>query len=134
MRQLRQLLRLHHGGLSAREIGRRMGVARSTIQDNLKRATAAGLKWPLADDVTDEALELRLFGRTGAPTGQRRLNVRRAEPDWAALAREMKRPGVTMTILWEEYRETQSGGYCYSRFCDLLRGAARQLRWPLIDN
>ena len=48
MRQLRHLLRLHHDGVSAREIGRRLGVARSTIQDNLKRAAAAGLKWPLA--------------------------------------------------------------------------------------
>ena len=102
MRQLRQLLRLRHEGMSAREIGRRLGVARSTIQDNLKRAAAAGLKWPLADDVTDDALELRLFGRAGASTGQRR----RVEPDWAALARELKRPGVTMMILWEEYRET----------------------------
>ena len=43
MRQLRHLLRLHHDGVSAREIGRRLGVARSTIQDNLKRAAAAGL-------------------------------------------------------------------------------------------
>ena len=60
MRQLRHLLRLHHGGVSAREIGRRLGVARSTVQDNLKRAAAAGLAWPLADDVTDDALELRL--------------------------------------------------------------------------
>ena len=40
MRQLRHLLRLHHDGVSAREIGRRLGVARSTIQDNLKRAAA----------------------------------------------------------------------------------------------
>ena len=63
MRQLRHLLRLHHGGVSAREIERRLGVARSTIQDNLKRAAAAGLAWPLADDVTDEALERQLFGR-----------------------------------------------------------------------
>ena len=31
MRQLRRLLRLHHGGLSVREIGRRLGIARSTI-------------------------------------------------------------------------------------------------------
>ena len=54
MRQLRHLLRLRHDGVSAREIGRRLGVARSTIQDNLKRAAAAGLAWPLADDVTDE--------------------------------------------------------------------------------
>src|SRR5580693_7018551 len=83
MRQLRHLLRLHHGGVSAREIGRRLGVARSTVQDNLKRAAAAGLAWPLADDVTDDALELWLFGRAGNETGQRR----RIEPDWAALAR-----------------------------------------------
>ena len=92
MRQLRHLLRLHHDGVSAREIGRRLGVARSTIQDNLKRAAAAGLAWPLADDVSDEALETRLFGRAGV-SGQRR----RADPHWAALARELKRPGVTMT-------------------------------------
>ena len=123
MRQLRNLLRLHHGGVSAREMGRLLGVARSTIQDNLKRAAAAGLAWPLADDVTDEVLEQRLFGGAGAPTGQRR----RVEPDWAALARELKRPGVTMMILWEEYREINQDAYGYSRFCDLLRGFERRL-------
>ena len=123
MRQLRHLLRLHHDGVSAREIGRRLGVARSTIQDNLKRAAAAGLAWPLADDITDEALETRLFGRAGVTQGQRR----RVEPDWPAMARELKRPGVTMSILWEEYREVHPEGYGYSRFCDLLRGFERRL-------
>jgi DNA-binding MarR family transcriptional regulator len=57
MRQLRHLLRLHHEGVSAREIGRRLGVARSTVQDNLKRVALAGLQWPLPADVTDDALE-----------------------------------------------------------------------------
>lgn len=123
MRQLRYLLRLHHDGVSAREIGRLLGVARSTIQDNLKRAAAAGLEWPLPEEAIDEVLELRLFGRAGIAPGQRR----RVEPDWAALARELKRPGVSMTILWEEYREAHPGGYGYSRFCDLLRGFERRL-------
>ncbi len=123
MRQLRHLLRLHHDGVSAREIGRRLGVARSTIQDNMKRAAAAGLSWPLADDITEEALEARLFGRAGVTQGQRR----RVEPDWPATARELKRPGVTMSILWEEYREVHPEGYGYSRFCDLLREFERRL-------
>src|ERR1700730_17053120 len=100
MRQLRHLLRLHHGGVSAREIGRRLGVARSTVQDNLKRAAAAGLAWPPAGEGTGHAPEPRLCGRAGKETGQRR----RIEPDWAALARELKRPGVTMMILWFERR------------------------------
>jgi IS30 family transposase len=43
MRQLRYMLRLHHDGVSAREIGRTLGVARSTIQDNLRRAQASGI-------------------------------------------------------------------------------------------
>jgi len=74
--------------------------------------------------VTDDALELRLFGRAGNETGQRR----RIEPDWAALARELKRPGVTMMILWEEYREINQESYGYSRFCDLLRRLGGRLQ------
>ncbi len=67
--------------------------------------------------------EPRLYGRAGLAPGQRR----RVEPDWAELARELKRPGVTMTILWEEYREVHPDGCGHSRFCDLLRGFERRL-------
>ena len=42
----RCMLRLHHDGVSAREIGRTLGVARSTIQDNLRRANTIGIAWP----------------------------------------------------------------------------------------
>ncbi|MBM3654482.1 MAG: IS21 family transposase [Alphaproteobacteria bacterium] len=123
MRQLRHMLRLAHEGVSAREMGRRLGVARSTIQDNLKRAAAAGLSWPLPEDLTDDALEQRLFTHAGVKTGARR----RVEPDWAGVARELKRPGVNMMILWEEYRVAHPEGYGYSRFCDLFRGFERRL-------
>ena len=123
MRQIRQMLRLHRDGVSAREIGRTLGVARSTVQDNLKRAAAAGLAWPLTADLTDDVLEQRLFARAGVRSGFRR----RSEPDWAALARELKRPGVNLMVLWEEYREAQPDAYGYSRFCDLFREFERRL-------
>jgi transposase len=117
MRQIRYTLRLASEGISAREIGRMLGVARSTIQDNLKRAQAAGLVWPLPGDLSDAALEARLFARSGAPRGMRR----RAEPAWSELVCELKRPGVNLMVLWEEYRAGHPEGYGYSRFCDLFR-------------
>ena len=123
MRQLRLMLRLHHSGLGVREIGRRLQVARSTIQDNLKRAQVAGLTWPLPADLTDEILEQRFFSHAGSKPSIRR----RAEPDWAALARELKRPGVNLVVLWEEYRAADPGGYGYSRFCDLFREFEQRL-------
>ena len=67
MRQLRQMLRLAHEGVSARAIGRMLGAARSTVQDNLKRAEATGLAWPLGAEITDAVLEQRLFARAGGP-------------------------------------------------------------------
>jgi transposase len=123
MRHIRHLIRLDHEGVGAREIGRTLGLARSTVQDNLERLRAAGLSWPLPAELTDELLEKQLFARAGVRSGSRR----RAEPDWPALAREMKRPGVSLMILWEEYRQAQPDGYGYSRFCDLYREFERRL-------
>ncbi len=111
MRQIRQMLRLARDGVSAREIGRTLRIARSTVQDNLGRAAAAGIVWPLGPEITDAVLEERLFARAGVKQGARR----RVEPDWPSLAREMRRPGVNLTVLWEEYRDAHSDGYGYSR-------------------
>jgi transposase len=113
MRRIRQILQLHFGGqASARAIARELGVARSTVQGYLTRATAASLGWPLPVELTDQALEQRLF-----PPASFKLGVRRyAEPDWATLVREMKRPGVNLIILWEEYQSVHPEGYGYSRY------------------
>ena len=123
MRQIRQIIRLSAEKISARELGRRLGVARSTAQDYLARIAAAGLVWPLPDDVTDAVLEARLFTKRGTRTGIRH----RAEPQWALLAREMRRAGVNLMVLWEEYRLAEPAGYGYSRFCDLYREFEKRL-------
>jgi transposase len=117
MRQLRQMLRLSRDGVSVRDIAERLGIARSTVQENLKRAEQAGLSWPLPGALTDEALEGRLFARAGVKQGQRR----RPEPHWADAVVELRKPGVTLQILWEEYRAVHPNGYGYSRFCELFR-------------
>ena len=123
MRQVREVLRLRAAGVSGNEIARRVGVAPSTVRLTLKRLAAAGLGWPLPAEMTDTALEEQLFTAVGKKQGHRRL----AEPDWAAVHRELRRKHVTLQILWDEYIERHPEGYRYSRFCELYRGWALRI-------
>jgi transposase len=127
MRQLRRILRLHYEGSSTRDIVRVTGIARTTVQRALERTRAAKLVWPLADEVSDEMLEERFYAGSGKSTGFGAGVRKRQEPDWAELVRELRRPAVTMFILWEEYRKIWPNGYAYSRFCELLRGYQQRL-------
>ena len=74
------------------------------------------MSWPLPDDLDDARLEAALYPPT-APS-----RVRRPEPDWARVHRELARhKSMTLQLLWFEYREAHPGGYQYSRFCDRYR-------------
>jgi transposase len=118
MRRVREILRLKHEcGASDRAIGRPLGIARSTVALTLDRVAAAGLAWPLSATLSDRVLEALLYADAGSRQGVRR----KAEPDWTHVHRELRRPGVTLMLLWEEYRAREPGGYGYSRWCDLYR-------------
>jgi len=117
MRQIRELLRLHFDeGLSQRMIARGLGVVRSTVERVLQRFAAAGLTWPPDPDLTDAQLERRLY-RAPAQTG---LAKRCARPNYAEVAKELTRKGVTRRLLWSEYRDRHAEGIGYSVFCDEL--------------
>jgi len=117
-RRIREILRLkHEGGASDRQIARSLSLARSTVAVTLQRAAAAGLRWPLPATLTDRVLEAMLYAGHGSQQGARR----KAEPDWAYVHHELRRPGVTLMLLWEEYRQREPDGYAYSRWCELYR-------------
>lgn len=116
MRKIYDVLRLHAGGLSKRRIAVSLNIGRTAVGDYLRRARRAGLGWPQPEGLSDEDLERLLFPPPPAVSPDCR-----PPPDWPALHRELKRPGVTVSLLWEEYRSVHPGGYGYSRFCDLYR-------------
>jgi transposase len=117
MRKIAEALRLRAAGLSTRKIAASLSVAQSTVAEYLKRADRAGLSWPLPAGATDVDLERRLFEPVGGRT-RRGLE----QPDWAAVHRELRRNGVTLSLVWEEYRAAHpDDGYGYSRFCELYR-------------
>ncbi len=124
MRLVREILRLITAEqLSVREAARRTGKAPSTVRATLGRCRAAGVNWPLPEELGDAGLEERLYGKGGAKPGP----ARRTEPDWASIHRELKRKHVTLSILWEEYIAQQPDGLRYSRFCELYRTFAAKL-------
>lgn len=114
VRDIRTILRLtHEEGLSVREIAERLKIGKSSVSTYLLRAREAGLSWPLPIGADEDAkLERRLFGRAGRPP--RDLS----EPDWALVVRELKRKGVTLTLLWQEYRANHPDGYGFTWFCE----------------
>jgi transposase len=116
MRQVREVLRLKYAcGHSERRIAAALGISRYTVAEYLRRAAVIGLTWPVPPEFDDAALERKLF----TPPGFIPAETLRPQPDWARIHAELRRPGVTLLLLWEEYRAGQPEGYGYSRFCDL---------------
>ena len=118
VQDIRTILRLTHDqGLSAREVAARLKLSKTTVATYLNRAREAGLDcWPLPAGRDDDAtLRQVLFQRVGRPP--RDLS----EPDWPKMAAEMKRKGVTLLLLWEEYRAAHPDGYGYTWFCERYR-------------
>ena len=112
MRRVYEILRLKHEcGAIERTIAQSLGIARSTVAVTLDRLAAAALGWPLPTTLTDRVLEAMLYAGPGTQCGSRR----KAEPDWTHVHHELRRPGVTLMLLWEEYRQREPGGYGYSR-------------------
>ena len=111
VRKIREVLRLKaEARLSDRQIAAAIGSARSTVQECLRRARAAGVAWPLPAECDDEALAARLYRRAVAA-------VRYPTPDFATIHAELAGKGVTRMLLWQEYKARHPDGCQYSAFC-----------------
>ena len=125
VKDVRTILRLSHGqGLSEREVAARLKLSRATVSTCLLRSREAGLSsWPLPAVYEDDAmLEQLLFRRMGRPPRDTR------PPHWPTVAGELKRKGVTLILLWQEYRAVHPDGCGYTWFCDAFRRSIDRAR------
>ena len=124
MRQIREVLRLcFESRLPQRAVARSLGLSQGAVSGYLSRARAAGVAWPLPEDLDEARLEALLFpSPSGTPADQRPM------PDWGWVHRELRRPDVTLALLWEEYRAGAADGFGYSWYCDLYRAWAGRLK------
>ena len=130
VRKISETLRLKWVcGLSNRAIGRSCQISHSTVSEYLKRAEAAGLKWPLPEGLDEDSLYSRLFPEKVADK-----QAVRVLPDWEKVRKELKKRNVTLRLLWTEYREAHPEGYGYSQYCDLYRRYILKLDPPMRQN
>ena len=123
MRKIREVLRLKWAaGMSNRRIAASCGVSRPTVSEYLRRAESAGLSWPLPSDASDACLERLWF-----PPPPDLPASARGVPDFAEVHRQLKGKGVTLFLLWQEYRAACPDGYQYSWFCERYHAWRGQL-------
>lgn len=125
MRKLKDCLRLKFDcGLSHAQIGRALGLSKGVVTKYLQRAHQAGLTWEMASGLEEAVIAARL-SPAPAPSASPRVL-----PDWAVIHRELRRKGVTLQLLWEEYVDAHHGAatYRYTQFCHLYQGYAARLK------
>ena len=129
MRKLKEVFRMKWGlGLSHRQIARSLSLGLGTVGGYVRRAEEAGLRWELIEPMSNDELDAALFpkSREGAPT------VGLAVPDWAQIEQELRRhKGVTLHLLWQEFRESQPNACRYSWFCQQFRRWRRHQKLDL---
>jgi transposase len=128
MRQIRELIRLkYQARLSHERIARVLCISKGVIAKYVARIERDGLDPQGLLAASEAALHAAL---TPAP---RPRYGGRVEPDYALVHRELKRPGVTLTLLWREYCERHSGEshYRFSQFAERYRAYVASLRRSL---
>src|SRR5580698_9333171 len=106
---------------SYRDIARSLNISISTIYDYLGRAKAAGIAWPLPEGMSEQDLYNKLF------SSATRTTVERPLPEWEDVHRELRKKGVTLRLLWREYREIHANGLGYTQFCERYRAHVKMI-------
>ena len=115
MEKAREILRQHFElGLSQREIAKSVGASLGTISGVLSKFRSAGIEYPLK--LNNKELGIILY-----PPKERADKQKFVEPDLEYIHREMQKKGMTLTLLWEEYKTENPEGLMYTQFCDRYR-------------
>lgn len=113
MRTIREVLRLSWlCELSNRDVAASCHISANAVQSYLERASQAGLTWPLPEALGDTELEAMLF-----PPVRRGKDHERPMPDWGDVHQQLKRKGMTLQLLWQEYRCANPDGYARAQYC-----------------
>src|ERR1035437_8867922 len=125
MRNIKEILRLKLSAkLSHDQVACALKVSKGVITKYVTLASASGLDWPTISTLEESTLEQRLLGKP-----EPSLSVF-AVPDYGRIHHEMRRKGMTLMLLWEEYQAEFSNQktWRYTQFCEHYRNFCGKLK------
>ena len=118
MRKIKSLLRLHYEcHLGQHQIAKSLGLSVGVVNKYIKKAQDAAIIWPLSHELEDEN---NLKKHLCAPKPNDHADTINSI-DFTAMHHELKRKGMTLQLLWEEYSQTTAQCLSYSHYCLLYR-------------
>lgn len=125
MRKLTQIIRLHFDAkLSTRQIAKSLNLSIGAVNKYTKRAVECELNWPLPPEMNDAKLAAIL---TPSSTKSNK-STQAGNIDFAKIHHELKRKGLTLQLLWDEYHAEQANALSYSRYCHHYRVYKQSLK------
>ncbi len=116
MHKIKDVLRLHFEvKLSQHQIAASLQLSSGAVNKYLALSKAANIGWPPPEDLDEMALRALLRPHT-------KKVGRHNEPDYASIHQELKRKGMTLLLLWQEYEQIhKKSAYRYAQYCAKYR-------------
>jgi len=119
MNKIKQIIRCHAEGRGTKQISSITGVSRNTVKEYLKRFKTTGLTLEDVDSMQDAVLADIIIGNTEPLVDAKRQEV--LQPLLPAIAKALRKKGMTSQMLWEQYYEKHPDGYKLSQFRQYIR-------------
>ena len=124
MNKVREVIRLkEEAGLSIRKIARALNISRPAISKYFRKYKTSGLTYQNIKQMSDTEVVKLFENKPRANERQEKLTEK-----FEYFTKELKKPGVNLQLLWEEYRLENSDGYSYAQFCRIYRGWRESLK------
>ena len=121
MLKLREIFRLRYENrLSVREIGSSCSIGRQTVANYIALAKISGINWDIDKNLEDNDLEAKLY-KGKKKDEKSKIQSSKPVPSFEYIDIELKKTGVTLLLLWSEYKQENPEGYQYEMFCLLYR-------------
>lgn len=117
MQQIRLILQKRQQGDSIRSISRDLTISRKTVRKYLRASAAVGICLSDLAQLDDHALAEALFDDVIPANENSHRASMLAWLDCQQAEKQLRKPGVTRKLLWEEYRSEHQDGFGYTQFC-----------------